>query len=402
MLLILSHNQVMPSFLDIMFTFRAREKPHTMTRFSYETSLGKAQPKLVLPSLSISGFRIQHCFNLIGVEKSEKPGDPWLIRQTGAYHSFDVVSRRSTWIVLKGNRLIRERLQSSTAGHRKRCPEYALTVQGCFLANLRSHSLIFQWSAENWESYVDHLEEKLRWSKSVAKHTPVLELTKDEGIVRGLEKNQTWATMSSFSRQGTGFSDFMTPPSSPAKSGRTFNMFRSTSGLNSKPNQPTAPLYTAGTAVSERVDNVDLDEMFSFDKLQSLHLLGGQTQEAIHVLGQNKKLLEEVKKYFKSLLNSDSFSSFVDLQDHAEDLDSFFQGISKIIREMEGHQARLQNMLRDLEKDTELVGNILYLEDDFAIWRLTTHSSMPYCSTETCGWGNSFLRRGRSTQSTPS
>lgn len=186
MLLILSHNQVMPSFLDMMFTFRARERPHTMTRFSFETSLGKAQPKLNLPSVSISGCRIQHCFNLIGVEKSEKTGDPWLIRQTGAYHSFDVVTHRSTWIVLKGNKLVRERLQNSTAGHRKRCPEYAQTVQGCFLANLRTHLLIFQWSAENWELYVNHLEEKLRWSKSVAKYTPVLELTKDEGIVRGL------------------------------------------------------------------------------------------------------------------------------------------------------------------------------------------------------------------------
>lgn len=151
----------------------------------------------------------------------------------------------------------------------------------------------------------------------------------------------------------------MTPPSSPAKSGHAFNMFRSDSGLNGKCNPSNAPLSTAVTAVGERGDDLDLDEMFSFDKLQSLHLLAGQIQDAIHVLGQNKRLLDEIEKYFKSLLSSERFSSLVDLQDYTDNLASFFQGISKILREIDGQQARLQNMLRDLEKNTELFNAIL-------------------------------------------
>lgn len=145
--------------------------------------------------------------------------------------------------------------------------------------------LIFQWSAENWESYIDYLEGMLSKPQSVAKYTPVLELTKDEGIDRTLKKNRTWATLSSFSRQGTGLSDLITPPSSPAKSGRAFNMFRSNSGLNGQLSQATAQLSTTGTTTNERDDNLDLDEMFSVDQLQSPHRLGGRIQEAIHILG---------------------------------------------------------------------------------------------------------------------
>lgn len=343
----------MPSFLDILFTFRAREDPHTRTRFSYETCLGKTQPRLVLPSLGISGFRIQHCFNLVGVEKDEKKQDSWLIRQTAAYHSFDVVYSRSTWIVMKGNRLIRERLQKSTDGHRKRCPDYPLTVQGCFLANLRSHMLMFQWSAENWEPYIDYLEGMLIRPKNVAKYTPVLELSKDEGIEMNLKKNETWATLSS--RQDTGLSGLMTPPSSPAKSGRVLGFFRSSSGLDDQLNQPTVPLSSKPINTNGKFENLDLDEMFSFDQLQSLHRLGGRIQEAINILGQNKKLLEEVKQYFQGLLNSQNFLSFIDLQDYMEDVAAFFRGIDKIIREMDSHQARLQTILQDLEKNTALV-----------------------------------------------
>lgn len=350
MLLILSQHQVMPSFLDIMFTFRAREDPHTRTRFSYETCLGKFQPRLNLPSLS---FRFQHCFNLIGVEKDETRENPWLIRQTAAYHSFDVAYRRSTWIVLKGNKLIRERLRTSTAGYLKKRPGYPETVQGCFLANLRSHMLIFQWSAENWESYIDDLEGMMSRLRNVAKYGPVSELSKDEGIEMTLKKNETWATLSS--RQGTGLSDLMSTPSSPARPGRVFGIFRSSSGLDGQLKQPSAPVSTNPTSADGQAQDYDLDEMFSFDQLQSLHRLGGRIQEAINILAQNKKLLEEVKQYFHNLIESDNFLSFVDLRAYTEDVAGFLRGIDKIIREMDSHQARLQDILHDLEKNTALV-----------------------------------------------
>lgn len=357
MLLILSHIQVMPSFLDIMFTFRAREDPHMRTRLFYETCLGKSQPRLTLPFLGISGFRVQHCFNLIGVEKDETQDDPWLIRQTAAYHSFDVACRRSTWIVLKGNKLIRDRLQASTAGYRKRHPEYPQTVQGCFFANLRSHMLIFQWSAENWESYIDYLEAMLRRPRNVATYGPVLELAKDEGIEMRLKKNETWASLKS--RQGTGLSDMMSASSSPTKSGRVFGIFRSSSGLDSQLNQPSPPVSPSLTGTDGKIQDLDLDELFSFDQLQSLHGLGTRIQEAINILAQNKRLLEEVKQYFKCLIESQNFLSFVDLKAYTEDVAIFFRGVNKIIREMDNHQARLQDMLHDLEKNTTLFNDIL-------------------------------------------
>lgn len=356
MLLILSHFQVMPSFLDIMFTFKARENPHTRTRFSYEMCLGKSQARLALPSMRISGFRFQHCFNLIGVEKDEKQHEPWLIRQTAAYHSFDVAYHRSTWIVLKGNKLIRDRLEASTATYRKRHPEYPNTAQGCFLANLRSHMLIFQWSAENWEPYIDYLEKMLSRLRTIAKHGPVLEFAKEDGIERNLNRNETWATLSS--RKDTGLSETTKAPSSPARSGGVFGVFRSSSGLDSLLKQHTsntAPVPTNPTSTDGQDQDWDLEGMFSFDKVQSLHHIGGRVQEAINILAQNKRLLEEVKRYFQNLIDSPSFLSFVDLQAHTEGMTVFFRGIDKIVGELESHQSRLQDMLRDVEKNTALV-----------------------------------------------
>lgn len=349
MLLILSHIQVMPSFLDIMFTFRGREDPHKWTKFSYETCLEKSQPRLTLPSLSKSGFRIQHCFNLIGVERDETQFDPWPIRQTAVYHSFDVAYHRSTWIVLKGNKLIRDRLQSSTAGYRKRFPDYPQTVQGCFTANLRSHMLIFQWSAENWGSYIEDLEGKLIRPRNVAKHGPVLELTKDERVEMNLKKNETWATLSS--RNNTGFSDLTSSPSSPVRSGGMFEIFRSRSSSDSRLKRPSLSVSANPTSADGQTQDLDLNETFSFDHLQELHHLGSRVQEAINILARNKKLLQEVKQYFQRLIENKSFSSFVNLQAHTEDVAGFFHDIDKIVREMDSYQARLQDVVHDLERE---------------------------------------------------
>lgn len=349
MLFILSHIQVMPSFLDLIFTFRARENPHERTKLSYETCLGKSQPRLTLPSLSISGFRAQHCFNLIGVEKTEMQQESWFIRQTAAYHSFDVAHHRSTWIVLKGNKLIRDRLQNSTALYRRERPDYPQTVQGCFLANLRSHILIFQWSAENWEPYIDYLEELLHRPSNISQHGRALKLDKDEGIEMTRKKNEIWKSLSS--RQESALSDLVSSPSSNLRSGYV----ASSSRTGAQSIQRPETTLTSQMSTSLQLQDLALEEIFSFDQLQSLHRLGGRLQQAINILAQNKKLLEEMKEYFQDLINSRNFLSFVDLQAYVEDVAVFFRGIKKIIREMDGHQMRLKAMLYDLEKTTELV-----------------------------------------------
>ncbi|KAG6359692.1 hypothetical protein INS49_010744 [Diaporthe citri] len=117
---------------------------------------------------------------------------------------------------------------------------------------------------------------------------------------------------------------------------------------------PTNPIST-----NDRIQDLVLDEIFSFDQLQSLHYLGGRLQEAINILAQNKKVLEELKQYFQDIIESKDFLSFVNLQDCLEDVAGFFRGIDKITREMDGHQARLQATLHDLEKNIVFFNAIL-------------------------------------------
>lgn len=219
----------------------------------------------------------------------------------------------------------------------------------------------------------------LRRPRNVATYGPVSGLAKDEFIQRRLNKEETWATLSS--RQ-TGLSDMTSAPSSPAKSGGLFEMLRSSSGLNNRLEQPSAPMSANPTITDGQIQDMDLDEMFSFDKLQSLHVLGGQIQEAINILAQNKKLLEEVKQYFQNLVDSQNFLSFVDLQAFTEEVSGFFRGVDKIIREMDRHQTRLQDMLHDLEKHTALVSDIQFpiVRKKF---KLTSRSSTTFFNIET-------------------
>ncbi|CAN8095488.1 unnamed protein product [Discula destructiva] len=105
-------------------------------------------------------------------------------------------------------------------------------------------------------------------------------------------------------------------------------------------------------ARDRNADDLDLDKMFSFTELQSLHRLGSRIQEAINILGQNKRLIKDMKQYLQGLIASKEFSEFVDLEAHVEDVSGVFRRVDKVIRDMENYQVRLKHLLQELEKTT--------------------------------------------------
>ncbi|RSL97540.1 hypothetical protein CEP52_010850 [Fusarium oligoseptatum] len=108
-----THHQIMARFLDFTCAFKWRETPHSFAYFRNEDYLSSQHYQPGLSAMGRSGIRIQHCFNVLGIEM-RRGKTQWLLRQTAAYHSYDLVQGRALWVVLKGDNTMRKRLESET------------------------------------------------------------------------------------------------------------------------------------------------------------------------------------------------------------------------------------------------------------------------------------------------
>jgi len=103
------------------------------------------------------------CYNLKSVEPSEyQPDMPWSIRQTAVYHSLDVVTGNAFWIIVKGDELVRERIESAMVPSGISTQLDDLDIRGNpFAASLATHMIICDWCSETWRWYISFLEEVL-------------------------------------------------------------------------------------------------------------------------------------------------------------------------------------------------------------------------------------------------
>lgn len=271
--------------VDLLLTSNASSYSLTSTPFYYETHLNECQPHLRLPSLGRSGLRIQHCFNLLGIEKNSEMGksalDRWQIQQTIAYHSFDLLSNQATWIIVKGNGLIRQRLSSTTKGFLERRPDYPQTRQGCFfLASLSSHLVITQWSAEGWDDYLDEVEKMSKKTYAIFPDAPFINWTKEK------------TTPDRYLPQG----DI----------------------------GPRSMLH---------------------NHLTLLESLEEKLHSAQTIVEMNREVVNQIKDYFDELTCSATLQSRMDLRPFGEDVSMFFRDIKMLYRRLWNQQERLQNLL---------------------------------------------------------
>src|ERR1700753_2738157 len=161
-LLLLTHLQVMPPFLDFTFGFGRR---HYAEKFPYggisvEKRLSDASRGMVLRQLGRSGRDYSLCYNLRSVEAApEQESWPWSIRQMAIYHSFDVVTGHSVWIVVKANDLIEKRVKEESQSIEHADISTFDTNSQALGATLAAHLIYVKWVSENWCWYIDFLEE---------------------------------------------------------------------------------------------------------------------------------------------------------------------------------------------------------------------------------------------------
>lgn len=128
--------------------------------FREESQFASRNNERRVPDLGRSGLGIRLCYNLRSVERTKDQTElPWSIRQTAVYHEFDMKTGRAVWIIVKGNKLIRNRMREASAS-----PAFSpkSSCSDRFSASLAPHLLLCDWSGENWRWYINDLEDQLQ------------------------------------------------------------------------------------------------------------------------------------------------------------------------------------------------------------------------------------------------
>jgi len=335
----LNHYQVMAPFLEHIFTFNRRQDPHVQASFRSEDNIWgrRAAPRL-------ESSRIQHCFNLVGVEyDDESTSDRFKYRQTAAYFSLDLISGRTVWLIIKGNEVIRESLQELTADLDQ--PNHITDVNEAFVFALRSHLVISMWSIQSWTPYINSIHKRYADIAKAVAYTPVMSKTQDDIIDQAVFKSTTWAN----GRQNSGVQRSQGKVQSWGKMILRMN----SSKVQSKP----TIAHTRKPANSSPVVRPDITKIFTFDKLQILHRAATDVQTGLSVLDQNKTVLQDMLKHFQYLQESEDFLQSVKVD--KEDFQTFTYKTEHCIGELEHQHHRLSSVQLELERAISLFHGIL-------------------------------------------
>lgn len=156
----------MPSYLDFISVFGSQSEPRDLRFSSFRERILLASPPRgpAIPSLGRSGRQFQLCYNLkavacISSTNTNTKNKEWSIRQAAFHHQFDVEEGTTLWMVTKGDREIKLRVQDMT-GKDGRSEDRAFgTPEECLKSSVAVHLLYCHWSTEEWRWYIQWLEE---------------------------------------------------------------------------------------------------------------------------------------------------------------------------------------------------------------------------------------------------
>jgi Mg2+ and Co2+ transporter CorA len=362
MLDILSYHQVMPSFLDFVFSFGRQEYPEDFhfSGFKQESRLCPMDRGLQIPELNRSGRNIQMCYSLRSVEPTESR-EEWSIRQTAFYHSFDLESGQATWIVIKGNEKMRDRIMEETLasnGSDLRCFE---TVEKSFSSALATHILFCEWSAENWRWYINLFEEKVQnitrraLDKEIASHVPA------DATIAATTPKPDASPPNTLKRAGTFVGTFARALTWDRSNNRRLpekapSVVIARPNCNDKfvPSVLPPGLTEQNVATSAQTD----PEEFSLYEVRRIQLIEERANETLLVLKTNTNVQQQLKAYYCSLPTTEGFPHDVKLRSE-KDLAYFEVRINSLQDYFRMQQARLETLLRLLADRKTLLYGIL-------------------------------------------
>lgn len=339
----------MPTFLDFLFPFGKQlyTQDFQFSGFRSEDRLSIDDRGLELPQLGRSGRDIRMCYNLKSVEPSKGQKEwPWSIRQTAAYHSFDIETGKAFWVIIKGDQLIKRRIESATKARRAQALKSFEfdSLATSFSSTLQAHLLIFDWCHEHWRWYINFLEQELQ---RLTRETLLVDLNRSSN---GIERTPSQGMMQRATSSRICSPPLSVPEKAPWHSGSQIKEPTS----YAHPERQAAPAPRPASSFAESQESLNADENFSFSDLQQVQSLEEKANEIILVLDSNINTLSKVKQYYRETFTFDEFPITVKSA-CARDLTKFEKAVGNIISDLQMQESRTKMLLRLLTDRKSLV-----------------------------------------------
>ena len=330
-----TYHQVMPEFLDFVFPFGQQEyPPFYYSGIRHESHLSELDRELSIPELGRSGRNLQLCYSLKSVEPDkDQPKWPWSIRQTATHHSFDIETGRTVWIIIKGNRLMRNRVVRATkAASRPYLSQFDSTTHA-FSAALATHLIQCNLSGENWRWYINFIEERFQ---DLTRRTLSAEVDTPLSLVPGLPKRSETPPPPLRLR----WSMLSTPRMQLDKLCRAMSF-----GVAKRSSvTPADETETHEITLNNQAKRVEEDD-FSFRDLQSTQHIEEKLNETLLVLKTNAKILTELQQYYQFVVKSEDSIDYLQT-DCKGDVSHFERRITNVIDDLNMQQSRLDTLLQ--------------------------------------------------------
>ena len=356
MTLVLTYHQVLPSFLEFLFPFGNQQyaQDFYFSGFRYEDRFfSDVDSGSKIPELGWSGRDFQLCYNLKSIEPSKgQPEWPWSIRQSALYHSFDLETGRTNWILIKGDQLLKKRIKSATGS--RGLPETSCfgTVDRAFASTLAIHVIICEWSRDNWRWYINFLEEALQ---SISRPTlsamvdPLTSSMADEGPSM-LAECRNCKTEANLSRPVLR----RPPEQANYLKGRPTSDCKTPSVVD-----PPSLSLEYGT-LHRPITNSHQD--FSFSDLQRIQFIQEKVNESLLVIKLNVVVLTELRQHYRSIWESDGWPRELILK-CKRDMSRFEKRVIAVENDLRMQQSRSETMLRLLADRKSLVCETFWASD---------------------------------------
>lgn len=369
------HFGVMPEFAAFLFPFGYRTYAQDFHFSGFRQRIRLAET----PNFKPINPGYQICYNLKSVEPSDS--DEWSIRHCAVHHAFDVKRVQTKWIIIKGDELMKERVESALGDRGSHQASEFDSICRAFQASLDFHLILGDWSVENWRWYINSLENKFQDMTRKAYSAPVklpIRIATDTDQISPMTRTTTQRTFSSrfslFSRTSTQTDEKNLP--NPKMKQRSFSAGTYTN-RDTGITQPQPPddsdsddddkvedqLNSSGTRKEEET------QKFSFPTLRKIHGFTEKANEATLVLKHNVSVLGQLQNFYKCLPRRKNFPK--ELVDSIEDaIDDFKDRVEVINHDMEIQLFRLETLIRLLEGRQTLVKQCL---DPRRSCKLTIH-----------------------------
>ncbi|RDL30167.1 uncharacterized protein BP5553_10445 [Venustampulla echinocandica] len=340
----LTYHQAMAPFVDFLFSFGKQEYPRDFhfSGFYHETHLNNDQPNLHLPDLGRSGTDFKMCYNLKSVEpSSSQPHFPWSVRQLAVYHSFDVVTGKAFWTMIKGDELIKQRIKAATNPDNHPNLDMSSAAQA-FCVALTVQLIIFDWCREQWRWYISYLE-------------GLQEITTCRALTMRFDRP------SARPAQPSNISPPRAATTPPGKIKRAVTRIFRRASLAIRtlsPSIPLAPILHPAAPPPEFEPDFESTELFSFSDLQNVQSYEEKVSELLLVIRSNIKIVSDIKAYYMDLVASTNFPDEIKTGCSSKIRD-FEKTVFSIVNDLEMQHSRASMLLSTLTNRKGLLNGAL-------------------------------------------